>query len=195
MSMVGRKPFVTLIGRCLLGTLVDRSDAFTLIRHTPREWVERFLERHAKPVDEPSWLLAATESGTPVGFVGVAGRPDEPEAGTLVLIGVLLEHRGKRYVDVLIHAGSFAARARGFDRMLSLVDVANQPMMAAMHRTGYTPDAHPWHKWLYVRTPELGGSGAGPRRAATCDAGPQVSQRTDGTPSVAQHILKRSVSP
>ena len=36
------------------------------------------------------------------------------------------------------------------DAVLSLVDVANHPMMAAMRRSGADPTTHPWHKWLYA---------------------------------------------
>ena len=149
MAEVGRELFAAVIGRCLVGTL-DRTDALFFPRYRPGQWAGLFLERHAEPADEQSWLLAETPDGEPVGFVGIAGRPDDPATGTLVLVGVLPEQRGNRYVDVLLHAGYRGARARGFTKVLSFVDVANHPMTAAMHRTGNDPGAHPWHKWIYV---------------------------------------------
>jgi ribosomal protein S18 acetylase RimI-like enzyme len=66
------------------------------------------------------------------------------------VIGVLPRHRGHHYVDQLVYAAFRAARARGFTGVLSLVDVDNHPMMAAMRRTGASAQRHPWHKWLYV---------------------------------------------
>jgi ribosomal protein S18 acetylase RimI-like enzyme len=41
--------------------------------------------------------------------------------------GVLPELRGQRYVDQLIYAAYRAARTRGFQGVLSLVDVENHP--------------------------------------------------------------------
>lgn len=150
MSSIGPAPFIPVIGRCLTGTL-DRGDGLTFPRHRPEDWAEEFLKHHAKPDDEESWLYAETADGEPVGFVGVARREGDPEAAVLVLIGVLPEQRGHRYVDQLIYAAYRAARRRGFKGVLSLVDVENHPMMAAARRTGGDAGASPWHKWLYVR--------------------------------------------
>lgn len=72
----------------------------------------------------------------------------------IVLIGVLPEQRGHGYVDQLLLAAYRAARMRGFAAVLSLVDVDNHPMMAAMYRSGADPNVHPWHKWLYTTTRE-----------------------------------------
>ncbi|HEU0237718.1 MAG TPA: hypothetical protein VFR11_00340 [Micromonosporaceae bacterium] len=55
-------------------------------------------------------------------------------------------------MDELLLAAYRAARARGFVAVLSLVDVNNRPMMAAMYRSGADPNADPWHKWLYTTT-------------------------------------------
>ena len=149
MARIGREQFAPVIGRCLAGTL-DRIDALVLGRCPPREWAETFLQRHAQPADEDTWLFAETPDGAPVGFVGVAAHDADPRTGVLVLIGVLPEQRGNHYVDELVHAANRAARARGMTGVLSLVDVQNQPMMAAMRRTGWSAETHPWHRWLYV---------------------------------------------
>jgi len=149
MPHIGRDKFASVIGRCVAETL-DRTDKLTVSRHQPPEWAATFLEHHAPSTDEHSWLFAETPDGTPVGFVGVTKHDAESNSGVLTLIGVLPEQRGKRYVDELLHAAYSATRARAMTGVLSLVDVQNHPMMAAMHRTAASPDAHPWHKWLYV---------------------------------------------
>ena len=147
MSLIGRDPFVPLLTRCLTATL-DRTDALTLGRHRHRQWAVTFLDHHAQPPDQDSWLYAESVAGEPIGFVGLSRR--EGDVGTITLVGVLPEQRGHHYVDQLVTAAYRAARARGFAGVLSHVDVANHPMMAAMHRTGARADTHPWHKWLYV---------------------------------------------
>lgn len=148
MSRIGREPFVAVIARCVAETL-DRADVLTFARHRPDEWVTTFLDRHAAATG--SWLFAETTDGTPIGFVGLAAREGEPGIATIVLIGVLPEHRGHRHVDQLLVAAHRVARAQGFDAVLSHVDVANHPMMAAMRRAGADSGGHPWHSWLYVR--------------------------------------------
>lgn len=150
MSRIGREPFVPVIARCVAATL-DRTDILVVGRHRPDEWAGTFLDHRATGADARSWLYAGTADGDPVGFVGLAARSGEPGIGTIVLIGVLPEQRGRRYVDQLLGAAHHAARERGFTAILSHVDVANHPMMAAMRRCGADPDGHPWHKWLYVR--------------------------------------------
>lgn len=150
MSRIGRAAFIPVIGRCLAQTL-DRADTLVFSRHQPQQWVATFLDHHASAAEAQSWLYAETTDGVPVGFVGLAERVDEPGVGTIVLIGVLPEQRGHRYVDQLLLAAYRAARVRGFAAVQSLVDVNNHPMMAAMCRSGADPNARPWHKWLYTR--------------------------------------------
>lgn len=151
MSRIGREAFVPVIGRCLAQTL-DRTDTLVFGRHRPEQWVTTFLDHRASAAEAQSWLYAETTSGVPVGFVGLAQRVDDPGVGTVVLIGVLPEQRGRGYVDQLLLAAYRAARGRGFASVLSLVDVDNRPMMAAMCRSGADSNAHPWHKWLYSTT-------------------------------------------
>jgi ribosomal protein S18 acetylase RimI-like enzyme len=151
MSRIGRDAFVPVIGRCLVQTL-DRTDALVFSRHRPQQWVTTFLDHRASAAEAQSWGYAETTGGVPVGFVGLAQRVGDPGVGTIVLIGVLPEQRGHGYVDQLLLAAYRAARVRGFAAVLSLVDVDNRPMMAAMCRSGADPNAHPWHKWLYTTT-------------------------------------------
>jgi hypothetical protein len=35
--------------------------------------------------------------------------------------------------------------------MLNEVDVRNEPMLAAMERSGHSADTRAWHKWYYRR--------------------------------------------
>lgn len=149
MSRIGPEAFVSVLGRCVAQTL-DRTDALVFGRQQPRQWATTFLNHHASAADAQSWLYAETTGGAPVGFVGLAQREGDPEVGTIVLIGVLPEQRGHRYVDRLLTAAYRAARARGFVAVRSLVDVDNHPMMAAMRRSGADPDADPWHGWLFT---------------------------------------------
>lgn len=151
LPQIGREAFASVIGRCVAQTL-DRTDALVFGRYRPEEWATTFLDNHASAADAGSWLYAETTDGIPVGFVGLAQREGEADVGTITLIGVLPEQRGHRYVDQLLLAAYRAARARGFTAVLSLVDVDNHPMMAAMRRSGADPDAYPWHKWLYAKS-------------------------------------------
>lgn len=151
MSRIGPAAFVPVMARCLAQTL-DRTDAVVFGRHRPQQWVTTFLDHRAPAAEAQSWLYAETTDGVPVGFVGLAQRVGDPEVGTIAHIGVLPEQRGHGYVDQLLLAAYRAARVRGFTAVLSLVDVDNHPMMAAMRRSGADPDAHPWHKWLYTTT-------------------------------------------
>jgi RimJ/RimL family protein N-acetyltransferase len=153
MSRLGQEAFVPVIARCLAETL-DRTDVLVVGRHRPEQWATTFLRHRASDANARSWLYAETKDGDPVGFVGLAEREADPGVGIIVLIGVLPEQRGHGYVDQLVLAAYRAARAHGFTAVLSLVDVDNHPMMAAMRRSGADPDAHPWHKWLYTTTRE-----------------------------------------
>lgn len=149
MSEIGAGPFLELIARCLSAT-VDRVDSLLVARHGAAQRAAALLADRVSGPDAGSWLYAETGDGVPVGFVGLDGRPDEPGVATLVLIGVLPEQRGRRHVDQLLAAACRAAGSRRFTSVLSLVDVENRPMMAAMRRSGADPHARAWHKWLYA---------------------------------------------
>jgi hypothetical protein len=64
-------------------------------------------------------------------------------------IGVVPERRGRGYVNDLLAACNDAALRRGFDRVLSDVDVLNGPMQVALERAGHHSAATPWHVHHY----------------------------------------------
>jgi ribosomal protein S18 acetylase RimI-like enzyme len=147
MAEVGREPFRRVLADCVTGIL-DTADRLAVARHGPDHWAADFLDRHATAEDERSWLLAA--AGPVVGFVGLIRRDAGEPVGTIAHIGVVPAARGRRISDQLLRAAHLAARERGFAGVLSFVDAANGPMLAAMRRAGVRADAHPWHKWHYV---------------------------------------------
>ena len=112
-AQAGRKEFQTVLGRVGAGTR-DRNDAWYRSMAGEANWSAvfmTFLREH----DAPTWLLAQRRDGDPVGVVAVSAF-DEPTTATIVFIGVVPEHRGHRYVDDLILAGTAAARAAGLHR-------------------------------------------------------------------------------
>jgi len=147
-AQVGRKEFQTVLGRVGAGTL-DRNDAWYRRLAGEANWSAVFMTFLAEQ-DATTWLLAERPDGDRVGIVAVSAF-DEPNTATIVFIGVVPEHRGHRYADDLILAGTAAARATGYTAILSDVDVLNAPMAAAFERTGHRGDARPWHIWHYRR--------------------------------------------
>jgi GNAT superfamily N-acetyltransferase len=140
---VGEEPFARVMARAVVGTL-DRQDGYYRELVGPEGWGQEMLGYLGD--DASSWLIALEEDGTEVGYV-LVGAFDEPGRATLSHIGVVPESRGRGYVDELLQAGNAAARRRGFDRILSDVDVDNPPMLAAMERNGHSAAATTWHVW------------------------------------------------
>jgi RimJ/RimL family protein N-acetyltransferase len=140
---LGEEPFARVMARAVVGTL-DRQDIYYRELVGPDAWGREMLGYLSD--DASSWLLALESDGTEVGYV-LIGSFDEPGRATIAHIGVVPEARGRGYVDDLLQAGNAAARRRGFDRILSDVDVDNPPMLAAMERNGHSPTATTWHVW------------------------------------------------
>jgi len=156
---VGQEPFARVMAHVVVGTL-DRQDRYYRELVGPEAWGREMLG-YLQPVDASAWLLALDGDGAGVGYVLVGGF-DEPGRATIVHIGVVPEARGRGYVDELLQAANAAARRRGFDRMLSDVDVQNPPMLAAMERNGHSAAATTWHVWHYRLEPVASARGAGP---------------------------------
>jgi GNAT superfamily N-acetyltransferase len=146
----GPEPFARVMARGVIGTL-DRQDRYYRELVGPEAWGREMLG-YLEPVDASAWLLALDGDGAEVGYVLVGGF-DEPDRATIVHIGVVPEARGRGYIDELLQAANAAARRRGFDLMLSDVDVQNAPMLAAMERNGHSAAATTWHDWHYRLEP------------------------------------------
>jgi len=146
---VGEDALAAVMARGIQGTL-DRHDRHYRDLVGPAAWGREMLG-YLAPGDAPSWLLATTPDGQDVGYV-LLGEFDQPGRATIIHIGVVPEQRGYGYSGDLLRAANRAARDRGFDMILSDVDVQNPPMMAAMERSGHHADASPWHVWHYRLT-------------------------------------------
>ncbi len=168
---VGQDSFARVMSRAVIGTL-DRQDHYYRELVGPRAWAREMLG-YLDPLDASAWLLALDGDGAEVGYV-LVGAFDEPGQATIVHIGVVPEVRGRGHVDELLQAANAAARRRGFNRMLSDVDVVNAPMLAAMERNGHSSPATPWHVWHHrlepVGSARPGGATPADRRRST---GPQ----------------------
>jgi ribosomal protein S18 acetylase RimI-like enzyme len=142
----GEDVLAAVMSRGTQGTL-DRNDRYYRDLVGPEQWGREMLG-YLTPDDAPSWFLASTPGAKPVGYVLLSAF-DEPGRATIAHIGVLPEHRGRGYSLDMLRRINGAAIERGFDRILSDVDVENPPMMAAMERAGHHADATPWHVWHY----------------------------------------------
>jgi len=170
---VGEEPFARVMARAVVGTL-DRQDRYYRELVGPEGWGREILGFLGDGAS--SWLIALEEDGTEVGYVLIGGF-DEPGRATIVHIGVVPESRGHGYVDELLQAGNAAARRRGFDRILSDVDVDNPPMLAAMERNGHSAAATTWHVWHHRL--ELG-EAARPRQSNPARYSPRGSAASAG---------------
>jgi GNAT superfamily N-acetyltransferase len=144
----GRDVYATTMSRCTVGTL-DRQDRYYAALVGRDGWGPEMLN-FLTDEDAPTWLLGYDRAGEIVGYMAL-GSFDEPTRGTIMHIGVVPEFRGRGYVSELLAACNAAAAQRGFDRVLSDVDVDNGPMRAAMERAGHLSAATPWHVHHYRR--------------------------------------------
>lgn len=142
----GSDLYARTMSRCTEGTL-DRQDRYYAGLVGRDGWGPEMLS-FLEDEDAPTWLLAFDGSGDVVGYMAL-GTFDEPTRGTIIHIGVVPGFRGRGYVHELLLACNDAARRRGFDRVLSDVDVENLPMLAAMERAGHLASATAWHVHHY----------------------------------------------
>jgi ribosomal protein S18 acetylase RimI-like enzyme len=143
---VGREQFAATMSRCTDGTL-DRQDRYYAAL-TGRDGWGREMLGFLTDEDAPTWLLAFDDDDAIAGYVAL-GTFDEIGRGTIMHIGVVPERRGRGYVNDLLAACNDAALRRGFDRVLSDVDVLNGPMQVALERAGHHRAATPWHVHHY----------------------------------------------
>ena len=142
----GSDLYARTMSRCTEGTL-DRQDRYYAGLVGRDGWGPEMLS-FLEDEDAPTWLLAFDGAGEVAGYMAL-GTFDEPTRGTIIHIGVVPEFRGRRYIDELLRACNEAALGRGFDRVLSDVDVENGPMLAAMERAGHLASATAWHVHHY----------------------------------------------
>jgi ribosomal protein S18 acetylase RimI-like enzyme len=142
----GSDLYASTMSRCTERTL-DRQDRYYAGLVGRDGWGPEMLA-FLTDEDAATWLLAYDDGGEVVGYVAL-GAFDEPGRGTIMHIGVVPEHRGRGYVGELLRECNAAALRRGFDRLLSDVDVENAPMQAAMERAGHHAAATAWHVHHY----------------------------------------------
>jgi ribosomal protein S18 acetylase RimI-like enzyme len=142
----GRLRFVSTAGRHEeLVAVMMRVNESTLDAHVrqdmaregPRAAVERMLTDALDlpgAADRDWWRLAYTPAGDPVGFV----LPVCTSMPTLWYIGVVPEHRGRRYSDDLVTEALHVVSAAGENAMQDSTDIGNALMAASFARCGYT---------------------------------------------------------
>ena len=148
----GRALYGETMSRATDGTL-DRQDRYYAALVGRDGWGPEMLN-FLTDADAPSWLLGYDADDAVVGYVAI-GTFGEERRGTIMHVGVLPEHRGNGYIDALLGAGNEASLKRGFETVVSDVDVDNPPMLAAMERAGHRSAATPWHVHHYRL--EIGG--------------------------------------
>lgn len=144
---IGRDAYADLMGRAATVGTLDRQDRHYTALCGLTGWGQEMLG-YATPDEEGDWLAAFDASGSAAGFVAL-GSFEPPAEGTIVHIGVVPEVRGRGYVHELFAELEVRARRRGYQSILSDVDVLNHPMRAAMERAGHRADATDWHVWHY----------------------------------------------
>jgi RimJ/RimL family protein N-acetyltransferase len=131
---VGEEAFVDAVRRVSEGTL-DHDIREESERRGPQKAAREFFEEEQDLEYDPGWWeLAYGPEGELVGLVMPARNPTSPVIG---YIGVVPEHRGKRYVDDLLARGAATLLSAGAERIRADTDTANAPMAEAFRRAGY----------------------------------------------------------
>jgi hypothetical protein len=139
---VGEEEFVGAMERISEGTL-DGQIRGDRERLGPVQAARGFFEDARKVTHEASWWrLAYADDGPDEELVGLVMPAEAPAFLTIYYVGVVLEKRGRNYVDDLLAAGTDAllsARSKsGNEKPLRAdTDVANAPMAAAFERAGW----------------------------------------------------------
>jgi RimJ/RimL family protein N-acetyltransferase len=84
--------------------------------------------------DPAWWQLAYTTTGDLVGLIMPAL---SPTYATIGYIGVVPEHRGRGYIDDLLHQATAILSTSGAMTIRADTDIANLPMANAFRRAGY----------------------------------------------------------
>ncbi|MCK2221226.1 GNAT family N-acetyltransferase [Actinomadura sp. ATCC 31491] len=80
---------------------------------------------------KPGWFVIGYLGDSPVGLVA-------PDDYSIAYIGVVPEHRGRRYVDDLLARGTRTLAEAGLPRVAAATDAGNVPSANAFLRAGYS---------------------------------------------------------
>lgn len=141
---IGLDAYRAVMAPCGAGTL-DRNDLYYWTGCGPENWASQMTE-FLDEEDADMWLVGFRDDD-PVGYIAVSS--DEDWGATIAHVGVLPRHRGNGYIRELLVAANRATRDHGIRTMLSDVDTLNQPMKAAMARTGHVENPDRWHLWTF----------------------------------------------
>jgi RimJ/RimL family protein N-acetyltransferase len=128
--------FVELFRRVLAGTLdaTSRKEAEAAGARTQANQDVAFYRDHMSG-QRSWWRVAETPAGELAGFGVPSRNTDFPVVGYL---GVLPEHRGRRYVDeILAEVTRILVADAGAATIRADTDLENLPMAAAFERCGY----------------------------------------------------------
>ncbi|MFJ8624920.1 GNAT family N-acetyltransferase [Kitasatospora sp. NPDC093550] len=131
--------FVDLFRRVLVGTLdADTRKEAERLGAEAQARADVAFYRDTMLGDRSWWRVARTPDGEPVGF----GIPSRNHAFPVVgYLGVLPEHRGRRYADdLLAEITRILAAEASPERIRADTDLTNAPMAAAFDRLGYRND-------------------------------------------------------
>ena len=129
----------------VLADTADRALRHSATSGSSVDAAEPFLSPDPVFAFEPNWWRLAHDAddrlvgfSQPVAFKGC--ERDGKDEVTLLLMGVLPEHRGRGFaVDILADATADVQR-RGAWRIFCDTDIENEPMCAAFRRVGYRQD-------------------------------------------------------
>ncbi|MCG6498028.1 GNAT family N-acetyltransferase [Kitasatospora sp. A2-31] len=131
--------FVDLFRRVLVGTLdTDSRKEAERLGAEAQARADVAFYRDTMLGDRSWWRIARTPDGEPVGF----GIPSRNHAFPVVgYLGVVPEHRGRRYGDdILAEITRILAAETAPERVRADTDLVNAPMAAAFDRLGYRND-------------------------------------------------------
>lgn len=131
---VGEPAFIHAINRGSASTL-DRQIAHERAAHGPLSQAREIYHDLQKMSFAPEWWeLAFTPDDQLIGFIIPT---KSPTFATIGYIGVLPEHRGHGYVDLLLNRGMSTLIQAGETFIRADTDLRNQPMANSFLRAGF----------------------------------------------------------
>lgn len=135
-------PYIDLINTAF-------ADHPTPLRVT-REQVEHI---HAKPDFDPTAIaILRNQTNDMIGFcITGVNRDVEPPVGSINLVGVLREYRGRGFGRWLLLWGIQRLRSIGIEHIELSVDAENDSAVSLYHSVGFTP-LEEWPQWKRKQT-------------------------------------------